>query len=146
MPARSRERRGQRAPRRQRSRGRSRSGDRGSRKSSVVRRGPRASATFVAVALLAVLFAGAPGARATSPVSHRHELTNATIANWAPVLRRVAAHRRPDASSRVVAKVATITSDWTQNIVLVLDAIERNPGEAWFQIRLSILPNNSTGW
>jgi lipoprotein-anchoring transpeptidase ErfK/SrfK len=93
-----------------------------------------------------VLFAGVAGARATTPVSHRHELTNATVAHWAPVLRRVAAHRRPDASSRVVAKVATITSDWTQNIVLVLDAIERNPGETWFRVRLSILPNNSTGW
>jgi len=45
-----------------------------------------------------------------------------------------------------VATVGAITADWTQNTVLVLDAADVGVGGTWYEVRLSILPNNSTGW
>jgi lipoprotein-anchoring transpeptidase ErfK/SrfK len=45
-----------------------------------------------------------------------------------------------------VARVAPITPDWTQNILLVLAAVDMRPEQTWYQVRLAILPNNSTGW
>jgi lipoprotein-anchoring transpeptidase ErfK/SrfK len=97
--------------------------------------------------VLAALFAAATTATATPrAVPDREVLTNARVAHWAPVLRSVAAHRRPDAASSVVAKVGPVTSDWTQNIVLVLEAIHVRPAITWYRVRLPILPNNSTGW
>jgi lipoprotein-anchoring transpeptidase ErfK/SrfK len=39
-----------------------------------------------------------------------------------------------------------VTSEWTQNVVLVLRGLEVAPGETWYEVRLAILPNNSTGW
>jgi lipoprotein-anchoring transpeptidase ErfK/SrfK len=62
------------------------------------------------------------------------------------VVRSVAAHRRPAASSPTVARLAAVTSDWTQNVVLVIRGIDVEPGETWYEVRLPILPNNSTGW
>jgi hypothetical protein len=41
--------------------------------------------------------------------------------------------------------VGPVTSDYTQNIVLVL-AEDVRAGRTWFEVRLPILPNNSTGW
>jgi hypothetical protein len=91
-----------------------------------------------------VFLAGAAAA-GTRTVSQPRELTNAKIAHWAPVLRRVAAHRRPDRVSRVVATIRPVTPDFTQNIVLVLAEAAR-AGQTWYEVRLPVLPNNSTGW
>ena len=38
------------------------------------------------------------------------------------------------------------TPDKTQNLVLVLEALERSATDVWYRVRLPILPNNSTGW
>ena len=62
------------------------------------------------------------------------------------MLRRIAAHRAPTASSPVLARLATVTPERTQNIVLVLASVEVAPGQSWYEVRLPILPNNSTGW
>src|SRR5205085_11287714 len=40
----------------------------------------------------------------------------------------------------------TTTTDDTQNIVLVLDAVQVSQKQTWYHVRLPILPNNSTGW
>jgi lipoprotein-anchoring transpeptidase ErfK/SrfK len=61
------------------------------------------------------------------------------------VLQRVAAHSRPDRASRVVATIRPVTPDYTQNIVLVLGEAVR-AGRTWYEVRLQVLPNNSTGW
>ena len=39
-----------------------------------------------------------------------------------------------------------VTSEWTQNVVLILAGIDVNPTQTWYEVRLPILPNNSTGW
>ena len=96
--------------------------------------------------LLCALVAG-PGrdARATA-FPHRSTLPTAEIARWAPVVRSVAAHRRPATSSPTVGRLSAVTSEWTQNVVLVVRAIHVGARETWYEVRLPILPNNSTGW
>jgi hypothetical protein len=78
------------------------------------------------------------------PVSQT--LTNDRIARWAPVLRRVAVHKRPGASAPLVTILGLATDDGAQNIVLILDELQRSSTETWYRVRLPILPNNSTGW
>jgi lipoprotein-anchoring transpeptidase ErfK/SrfK len=76
----------------------------------------------------------------------RYTLTDAKIGHWAVVLRNVAAHRQPKASSSVVTTLGTVTSDETQNLVLILAGIDLDSKRTWYKVRLPILPNNSTGW
>jgi lipoprotein-anchoring transpeptidase ErfK/SrfK len=73
-------------------------------------------------------------------------LTNNKIGHWAPVIRRVAAHSLPKASSHTVTLLSTVTGDGTQNIVLILEGVNVTPTQTWYKVRLPILPNNSTGW
>jgi hypothetical protein len=75
-------------------------------------------------------------------------LTDDKVAHWAPLVhRKTVVHAAPSASSRVVTNLDLVTSDMqTTNIVLVLDGLERSRTEAWYRVRLPILPNNSTGW
>ena len=73
-------------------------------------------------------------------------LANDRIAHWALVLRRVAVHAQPRQSARVLTTLETATPDGTENLVLVLNGIDRSPTETWYRVRLPILPNNSTGW
>ena len=73
-------------------------------------------------------------------------LTDQRVAHWAQVLRRVPVRTRPRASARSMATLATMTTDGTHNIVLVLSRIDVSATRAWYRIRLPILPNNSTGW
>jgi hypothetical protein len=89
----------------------------------------------------------APSVAAASPADAQraHISTTARVAHWAPVLRRVAAHRGPDAASRVVGHLTAVTPEWTQNVALILRSVER-AGRAWYEVRLPVLPNNSTGW
>ena len=51
----------------------------------------------------------------------------------------------PNASAPAVARLATVTPEWTQNLVLVLGTVRR-AARTWYRVRLPILPNNSTGW
>ena len=62
------------------------------------------------------------------------------------MLRSVAAHRQPSSSSPVVATLGVATNELTQNVVLVIAGIDLGPGQTWYEVRLPILPNNSTGW
>jgi hypothetical protein len=75
-----------------------------------------------------------------------YALTNDAVAHWAAVARRVPAHSAPRASAPAVATLDTWTTDGTQNIVLVLNAVDVSKRETWYRVRLPILPNNSTGW
>ena len=73
-------------------------------------------------------------------------ITNARVAHWATVLEPVVARTAPSATAHAIATVETTTSDKTQNVVLVLDAIDLDAKRTWYRVRLPILPNNSTGW
>jgi hypothetical protein len=77
---------------------------------------------------------------------HVLSLTNAKIAHWAVVLRPTVARTAPRNGARALTMLGTMTTDGTQNDVLVLGAISFGPTETWYRVRLPILPNNSTGW
>jgi hypothetical protein len=113
---------------------------------------------LVAAALLLLLPASARGSGAASlapqpsPAAKkttfpsRYALTDEKIGHWAVVLRNVAARRLPKASAPVVSMLGTVTTDETQNLVLILDGVDIDPRQTWYRVRLPILPNNSTGW
>jgi hypothetical protein len=73
-------------------------------------------------------------------------LTDRKTAHWAMVVRQVGVHAEPRASSPLVSKLVTTTSDGAQNLVLVLEGLDRSTTETWYRVRLPVLPNNSTGW
>jgi len=75
-----------------------------------------------------------------------YTLTTAKVAHWAVVLEPAVAHRAPSASSPAVTTLDTMTGDGTQNIVLILNAVDLSKKVTWYHVRLPILPNNSTGW
>jgi lipoprotein-anchoring transpeptidase ErfK/SrfK len=62
------------------------------------------------------------------------------------VPRPAVVHAAPSDASRTVTTLETMTTDGTQNDVLVLGSIAFGPGDTWYHVRLPILPNNSTGW
>jgi hypothetical protein len=66
-------------------------------------------------------------------------------ARFAAVIRAVAARTAPSPGAPVVAEVARLTTDGTDNIVLVLGERHRGGG-FWVHVRLSVLPNGRTGW
>jgi lipoprotein-anchoring transpeptidase ErfK/SrfK len=102
----------------------------------------RASAVCAALVAACALATGAAGA----PQTRGYTLTETAVAHWAPVLRGVAARLGPQAHAPVVARLSAVTSEWTQNVVLVVRGVVVRPGETWYEVRLPVLPNNSTGW
>jgi len=68
------------------------------------------------------------------------------VSHWAFVEIPVRARSAPSTISRTVAELGTTTPEHTQNLVLVLRRVDRPHGVTWYQVRLPILPNNSTGW
>jgi lipoprotein-anchoring transpeptidase ErfK/SrfK len=121
---------------------------------------PIASPALAAVALALLsstasgtIRAGAPGlkvgtagAGGSTQALTTYQLTNDRVAHWAVVLSPTVARGRPSASGPTVTTLQTMTSDGTQNVVLVLDGVEFWTHETWYRVRLPILPNNSTGW
>jgi hypothetical protein len=75
-----------------------------------------------------------------------YTLTDDKVAHYAFVMKTAIVRSQPKASARVVTKLPTLTGDFTQNLVLVLDGIDVSRGKTWYHVRLPILPNNSTGW
>jgi hypothetical protein len=73
-------------------------------------------------------------------------LTDTKVARWAVVNRRVVVRAQPRAAARAVTTLETMTSDDTQNLVLVLDSVQVKSNVTWYRVRLPILPNNSTGY
>jgi L,D-transpeptidase catalytic domain len=61
-------------------------------------------------------------------------------------VRSVGAHSLPNAHSHTLTVLSLVTSDGTQNIVLILKEMGLSPSQIWYQVRLPILPNNSVGW
>ena len=111
-----------------------------------------AAAAITAAALGLTLLPAAGAARSTPASSGRTAypqstiLTDTKIAHWAPVVSVIGAHAQPKASSSTVTTLNLVTSDGTQNIVLILGSIQLSPTETWYHVLLPILPNNSTGW
>jgi lipoprotein-anchoring transpeptidase ErfK/SrfK len=73
-------------------------------------------------------------------------LSAGTVTRWAYLLGPAVARARPSATARVVTTVAPATPEGESNLVVVL-AERRTPyAPSWVRVRLSILPNGSTGW
>ena len=75
-----------------------------------------------------------------------YKLSDDKVARWAVVLKRAVVRSAPKATAHIVTVLPTMTTDDTQNDVLVLDAIDVSRHQTWYHVRLPILPNNSTGW
>ena len=73
-------------------------------------------------------------------------LADDKVAHWAAVLKSAVVRAKPSDSARKVTTLETRTTDDTQNIVLVLQRTDVTSSQAWYRVRLPILPNNSTGW
>ena len=65
---------------------------------------------------------------------------------WASVLRPVTARAAPAEDAGAVAEIGMQTPEETSNLVLVLGQRPGADGALWVQIRLPVLPNNTTGW
>jgi lipoprotein-anchoring transpeptidase ErfK/SrfK len=64
---------------------------------------------------------------------------------WASVVRPVAARVAPRSNAPIVARLGTRTPEGTSNLVVVVaSATER--GSPWANVRLPVLPSNTTGW
>ena len=73
-------------------------------------------------------------------------LSVGNVSRSAVVLRPVYAHAQPSAGAPIVTRVGTLTEEYAPNMVLALESIHDARGTLWVRVRLSILPNNSTGW
>ena len=82
--------------------------------------------------------------RVTSELPIRLSVGN--VSRSAVVRRPVYARDQPSARAPIVARVGTLTEESAPNMVLALESIHDAGGTLWVRVRLSILPNNSTGW
>jgi lipoprotein-anchoring transpeptidase ErfK/SrfK len=106
-------------------------------------------AALAAIALLVLLpTAGAANGTKKTKLQYpiRTLLTNSKVGHWAVVVHNVGAHKLPSSKSYVVTMLNQVTEDGTQNVVLILNEIDLSKNQVWYQVRLPILPNNSTGW
>lgn len=81
----------------------------------------------------------------TGSTAIRHRLSDLDgVSRWAQVLRAVPVYRRPGGSA--FSRLLPSTPEHTDAIVLALRQRRDATGQVWTQVRLPILPNNSTGW
>ena len=108
------------------------------RGASDIRRG---GLTAVLVMLLG-LSAEVPSAGAADPFQLSEP---GKLSHWAFVERTTVARTHPRHSARAVSRLATMTPERTQNLVLALERVEVQ-GRLWLRVRLPVLPNGTTGW
>jgi lipoprotein-anchoring transpeptidase ErfK/SrfK len=65
---------------------------------------------------------------------------------WAFVRHRTMARTGPSGAARAIAPITFRTPELYRNAMLVLDAVKYRNGKTWVRVRLSVLPNNTTGW
>jgi lipoprotein-anchoring transpeptidase ErfK/SrfK len=68
------------------------------------------------------------------------------VAHWSTVLRSVSARVAPHRRAPVVAQLERTTPEETTNLVLVLRTAVAGDGTVWSNVRLPILPNNTSAW
>jgi hypothetical protein len=100
----------------------------------------RASQTAAVASLAAV------AAALLLPGSGQAGFETVRSSQWAYLLSPVRARAQPSAEARVVTLVRQATPEGESNLVLALGTRFDQDGREWVRVRLSILPNNSTGW
>jgi len=103
-------------------------------------------AAMVAALVVAVAPVDVTAAPRAAAYPRSATLTDAVVAHSAAIRRLATVYAAPDLSSRVVAMLPTTSPSRRQNVVLVLESLERSATETWYRIRLPVLPNNTTGW
>lgn len=88
----------------------------------------------------------APAPAFTVPTPVELEEPSAHVSYWATVRAPVAVRASPRVDGPIVASVDTRTPEGTSNIVVVLRRTRDASGRLWVQIRLPVLPNDTTGW
>jgi lipoprotein-anchoring transpeptidase ErfK/SrfK len=103
-------------------------------------RAPVALATVVAAVVLLL----APAAR--SDEGGEVVLTAGNVTRWAYLLGPAVARSQPSTTAPVVTTVAPATPEGESNLLVALSERRTPYGRSWVRVRLSILPNGSTGW
>jgi lipoprotein-anchoring transpeptidase ErfK/SrfK len=108
----------------------------------------RISAVVLGTAVLAVLAPGAvtPATNAVSPERFALSDSATETYRWAFVRHRTIARARPSYSGRALSRISFRTPELYRNVVQVLSGVRYRNGKTWIRIRLTILPNGSTGW
>jgi L,D-transpeptidase-like protein len=69
-----------------------------------------------------------------------------TVSRWVYLLRRTAPRRAPSRRAARVARLRTLTSDGTPELVLALSMRRDRHGRLWVRVRLPMRPNGRKGW
>jgi lipoprotein-anchoring transpeptidase ErfK/SrfK len=96
----------------------------------------------LAAALAAAVVVAAPAGADRTPRS----AGTRPLAHWAYLLGPAAARARPSATAPLVTTVRANTPEHRPNLVLVVGVRHDAYGRPWVRVRLSMLPNGSTGW
>ncbi len=102
----------------------------------------RGGLTAVVLVMLQGMSAEVPSARAADPFQLSEP---GKVSRWAFVERTTVARTHPRHSARAVSRLATMTPERTQSLVLALERVEVQ-GRLWLRVRLPVLPNGTTGW
>lgn len=107
-----------------------------------------AIAVVAAVALAPAAHADAPAPAPVPAPQPAPEILSkpGQVSRWAFVLSRAIARAKPEPSAKAVARLRLRTQDGTDELVMVLERVTDATGRRWVEVRLPILPNNSTGW
>jgi L,D-transpeptidase catalytic domain len=65
---------------------------------------------------------------------------------WAYINLPAVARQAPSRGAPAIKRLGLWTPENTPNLVLALNAERKRNGQTWVRVRLSMLPNNSTGW
>ena len=68
------------------------------------------------------------------------------VSRWAFVERAAMARTKPSLAGHTVARLRLKTQDGTDELVMVLRRVVDSSGRRWVEVRLPVLPNNTTGW
>jgi lipoprotein-anchoring transpeptidase ErfK/SrfK len=98
----------------------------------------------ITVVLAAALCAAAAASAPAASVQHVYQPGKLTY--YAFVENATTAYSAADATSKKVTTLKTRTPDKTDELVLVLATTTDANGDEWYDVRLPIRPNGSTGW
>ena len=101
-----------------------------------------------------VVRVGRPGRPPPGPVApagvypQRYELSERSkeTYRWAFIRHRTVARTGPSRATRAIQVLTYRTPELYRNAILALDGVRYRSGRGWVRVRLSVLPNGSTGW
>ena len=89
---------------------------------------------------------GRPNPEGVYPQQERLSDRGSETYRWAFVRHPTVARTGPSSSARAIVPIGFRTPELYRNAILALDQVTYDGGKAWVRIRLSVLPNSTTGW